>query len=144
MTKRLYVGNLPYSVTEDQLRDLFTQVGEIERLTIITDRETGRSKGFGFVEMATEELAQEAIRRFNGYSLSNRSLTVNEAKPREQRTDGPRPGGFRDGGGYGRDSYGGSRDSYGGYGGGRDSGGYGGGRDRRDDYGGGRDRRDRY
>ena len=98
MTKRLYVGNLPYSVTEDDLRDLFNQVGEVETLTIITDRETGRSKGFGFVEMATEELAQTAITRFNGYSLDNRSLTVNEAKPREERGggNGGNRGGYRE------------------------------------------------
>jgi len=92
------VGNLPYSVTEDDLRDLFNQVGEVETLTIITDRETGRSKGFGFVEMATEELAQTAITRFNGYSLDNRSLTVNEAKPREERGggNGGNRGGYRE------------------------------------------------
>lgn len=102
MTKRLYVGNLPYSITEDELRDLFNQVGEIEKLTIITDRDTGRSKGFGFVEMATEELAQTAITRFNGYSINNRSLTVNEAKPREERGGGGGYGGNR--GGY-RENY---------------------------------------
>jgi RNA recognition motif-containing protein len=75
---------------------LFEQAGEIAEVTVITDRETGRSKGFGFVEMATEEGAQEAIRRFNGYSLNNRPLTVNEARPREERSGGN--GGFRRGG----------------------------------------------
>lgn len=95
MTKKLYVGNLPYSATEDQLRALFSQAGEIKTVTVITDRETGRSKGFGFVEMATEEGAREAIKQFNGYQLQSRPLTVNEARPREERP--PRSGG----GGYG-------------------------------------------
>ncbi|MFO7322198.1 MAG: RNA-binding protein [Chloroflexota bacterium] len=103
MTKRLYVGNLPYSATEAQIRQLFSQAGKITGVTLITDRETGRSKGFGFVEMSTDDEAQEAIRRFNGYSMNNRSLTVNEARPREER---PRTGGYnsgdgRRGGGYG-------------------------------------------
>jgi RNA recognition motif-containing protein len=88
MTRKLYVGNLPYSVNEDMLRELFGQAGEIASVNIITDRDTGRSKGFGFVEMATEEEAQEAIKRFNGYSLDNRPLTVNEARPREERPSG--------------------------------------------------------
>jgi RNA recognition motif-containing protein len=88
MTRKLYVGNLPYSVNEDSLRELFAQAGEIASVNIITDRDTGRSKGFGFVEMATEEEAQEAIRRFNGYSIDSRPLTVNEARPREERPSG--------------------------------------------------------
>lgn len=147
MTKRLYVGNLSYSVTEEELRALFEQVGATEKVTVITDRESGRSKGFGFVEMTTDELAQEAIRRLNGSNFMTRTLTVNEAKPREDRPP-------RSGGGYGggdRGGYGGG--DRGGYGGG-DRGGYGGGGyggrgDR--DYGGrddggrrDRDRRDRY
>jgi RNA recognition motif-containing protein len=90
MTKKLYVGNLPYSATQEQIRELFAQVGEPTEVNIITDRDTGRPKGFGFVEMATEEAAQEAIRRFNGYSLDNRALTVNEARPREERSGGRR------------------------------------------------------
>ena len=94
MNKKLYIGNLPYSATAEEIRALFEQVGEIADVAVISDRETGRSKGFGFVEMATEDLAQEAIRRFNGYSMNNRPLTVNEARPREER---PR----RDSGGYG-------------------------------------------
>lgn len=85
MAKKLYVGNLPYSVTQDELRELFAQVGEPTEINLITDRDTGRPKGFGFVEMATDEEAQEAIRRFNGFSLQNRALTVNEARPREER-----------------------------------------------------------
>src|SRR5512143_3795460 len=103
MNKKLYVGNLPYSTTEAQVRDLFGQAGEITEVALITDRETGRPKGFGFVEMATEEAAQEAIKRFNGYSLDNRNLTVSEARPREERSGGGVGGGRRDdrGGGYG-------------------------------------------
>ena len=122
MNKKLYVGNLPYNTTEAQVRELFEQAGDITDVALITDRETGRPKGFGFVEMATVEGAQEAIKRFNGYSLSNRNLTVNEARPREERSGG--------GGGYG----GGRRDD-------RDGGGYGGGRR---DSGGGSGRRDRF
>src|SRR5258707_5605394 len=83
MNKKLYVGNLPYNTTEAQVRELFEQAGEITEVALITDRETGRPKGFGFVEMATVEGAQEAIKRFNGYSLNERNLTVNEARPRE-------------------------------------------------------------
>jgi len=105
VTKKLYVGNLPYNTTETDLRALFEQVGEIADATVITDRETGRSKGFGFVEMATEEGAQEAIRRFNGYEMNNRPLTVNEARPREERSGG---------GGYGGGRRGGDRDRRGG------------------------------
>lgn len=93
MAKKLYVGNLSYNVTEGQLRELFSEVGEIADATVITDRDSGRSKGFGFVEMATEEQAQEAIKRFNGYTLDERPLTVNEARPREER---PRSGGGGD------------------------------------------------
>jgi RNA recognition motif-containing protein len=119
MTKKLYVGNLSYDTTQEQLHELFSQAGEVSEIALITDRETGRAKGFGFVEMATEEGAQEAIKRFNGTTLDNRSLTVNEARPREERSGG--------GGGYG-----GGRSGGGGYGGG--GGGYGGGRS-----GGGRD-----
>jgi cold-inducible RNA-binding protein len=104
MNKKLYVGNLPYSTTEAQVRALFEQAGEITEVALITDRETGRPKGFGFVEMATEEAAQEAIKRFNGYALDNRNLTVNEARPREERSGGGGFGGGRRddrGGGYG-------------------------------------------
>ena len=102
MNKKLYVGNLPYSTTEAQVRALFEQAGEITDVALITDRETGRPKGFGFVEMATEEAAQEAIKRFNGYPMENRNLTVNEARPREERSGGGF-GGRRDdrNGGYG-------------------------------------------
>jgi RNA recognition motif-containing protein len=85
---KLYVGNLSYDVTQEQMRELFAQAGEITEITIITDRETGRSKGFGFVEMTTADAASEAIKRFNGYNMDNRSLTVSEARPREERSSG--------------------------------------------------------
>jgi RNA recognition motif-containing protein len=88
MAKKLYVGNLPFNTTQAQIRELFEQAGEIAEINLITDRYTGTPKGFGFVEMATEEAAQEAIKRFNGYSLDNRALTVNEARPREERSGG--------------------------------------------------------
>ncbi len=92
MNKKLYVGNLPYSTAEDQLQELFSQAGEVTQVIVIKDRDTGRSKGFGFVEMESEAGAEEAIKRFNGYSMGNRALTVNEARPREER---PNNGGFR-------------------------------------------------
>jgi RNA recognition motif-containing protein len=88
MAKKLYVGNLAYSTTQEQIQELFSQAGEITEITLITDRDTGRPKGFGFVSMATEEGAQAAIKRFNGYTLDNRALTVNEARPREERSGG--------------------------------------------------------
>ncbi len=102
MTKKLYVGNMSYDTTQEQIRELFSQAGEVTDVSLITDRETGRPKGFGFVEMATDEGAQEAIKRFNGYTLGNRNLTVNEARPREER--GPRRD---DRGGYSGGSRGG-------------------------------------
>ena len=95
MAKKLYVGNLSYDTTESQIRELFAQAGEVDSVALITDRDSDRPKGFGFVEMNTEEQAQEAIKRFNGYSLDNRNLTVSEARPREERSGG--------GGGYGGD-----------------------------------------
>ncbi len=96
MAKRLYVGNLPYSANEDTLRDLFSQYGDVESAQIATDRETGRSRGFGFVDMATDAEADAAIQGLSGYSLDGRPLTVQEARPRE--TAGAR-GGFGRGGG---------------------------------------------
>ncbi len=123
MTKKLYVGNMAYDTTQDQIRELFSQAGEVSEVSLITDRETGRPKGFGFVEMATEEGSKEAIKRFNGYMLGNRNLTVNEARPREERSGG---GGYG-GGGYGG---GGRRDNRSGGGNRRDGGGYGGNRNR--------------
>ena len=85
MAKKLYVGNLSYDATQDQVKTLFSQAGEVQEVTLITDRESGRPKGFGFVEMVSEEAAQEAIKRFNGFSFLNRSLNVTEARPREER-----------------------------------------------------------
>src|SRR5258707_5012610 len=96
MNKKLYVGNLPYSVTERDLRDLFEQAGEVTDAAVITDRETGRSKGFGFVEMNTPEDATKAITQFNGHTLNNRQIQVSESRPREER--GPRSGGGSRGG----------------------------------------------
>ncbi|MDR1398277.1 MAG: RNA-binding protein [Desulfarculales bacterium] len=79
----IYVGNLPFATSDNDLRDLFTQAGAVVSARVITDRETGRSRGFGFVEMDSPEEAKEAIQRFHGYSLNGRNLTVNEAKPRK-------------------------------------------------------------
>jgi RNA recognition motif-containing protein len=97
--QKLYVGGLPYSVTEDQLRDIFAAHGTVESAVVISDRMTGRSKGFGFVEMGSQEEAQTAMDNLNQTQLEGRSLTVNEAKPRQPRNDG---GGGGGGGGGGR------------------------------------------
>jgi len=114
VTKKLYVGNMSYETTEQQIRELFSQAGEITEISLITDRDTGRPKGFGFVEMATEDGAKEAIKRFNGYSMNDRTLTVNEARPREERSGGG-GGGYRGGGDRGGDRGGsGGRGGYGG------------------------------
>ena len=107
MGTKLYVGNLSYSTTEDTIRNLFAQAGEIAEVAFIMDRDTGRPKGFGFVTMATEEGAQEAIRRFNGQTVDNRALTVNEARPREERSGGF-GGGSRGFGGGGNNRGGGN------------------------------------
>lgn len=106
MESKLYVGNLSYNVTEDQLRELFSQAGQIKDVALITDRQTGRSKGFGFVEFATQEEAQKAIEMFNNHELDGRPLTVNIARPREERGGGG-GGGYRGGGerGGGRRRY---------------------------------------
>jgi len=88
MNKKLYVGGLPYSVTEDKLQEIFSAHGTVESARVITDRFTGRSRGFGFVEMSTEEEAQTAIDSLNGSDLDGRSLTVNEARPQENRGGG--------------------------------------------------------
>ena len=100
MGKKLYVGNLPFSATDDSLMEVFSQAGQVESAKIITDRDTGRSKGFGFVEMSTDEEAQQAITKFNGVDFEGRSLTVNEARPMAPREGG---GGGRGFGGGGRD-----------------------------------------
>ena len=85
MAKKLYVGNLSYDMTEDALKDTFSQAGTVESAVIIKDKMSGRSKGFGFVEMSTDEEAQKAIEMFNGKELDGRTLTVNEARPMEER-----------------------------------------------------------
>ena len=98
---KLYVGGLPYAVTEDQLRELFSAHGTVESSTVITDRMTGRSKGFGFVEMSSQEEAQTAMDNINNTQMEGRSITVNEAKPREPRGGGGGGGGGGYGGGGG-------------------------------------------
>ena len=94
MGKRLYVGNIPFTSTEDDLRDMFGQIGEVTSVSIITDRMTGRSRGFGFVEMASDEDASAAIERMNDQKLGDRTLVVNEARPQGGRRGGD-GGGFR-------------------------------------------------
>ncbi len=116
MGSKIYVGGLPYAATEQQLSDLFAQHGAVESARVITDKFTGQSRGFGFVEMTTGEDAQKAIAALNGTQMDGRTLTVNEAKPMEPRTGG--------GGG------GGGRGGFGGGGGGGDRGGGGGGGNR--------------
>ena len=130
MGKRLYVGNLSYDVDSSALQDLFAAHGSVTSAEVISDRMTGRSKGFGFVEMGTDEEAAAAIAALNGQENGGRTLTVNEAKPREERSGG--------GGGGGRGGYGGGGGGRGGYGGGG-GGGRGGDRGGRGG-GGGRDR----
>jgi RNA recognition motif-containing protein len=137
----IYVGNLPFSTTEQDLVDLFSQHGKVERSSIIIDRETGRSRGFGFVEMSNDAEAKAAIAAMNGYSLGGRPLKVNEAQPKEQRGGGGGGGGWGGGGGGGgggwRGGGGGGRGGGGGGGGGwRGGGGGGGGRGDRGDRGG--------
>jgi RNA recognition motif-containing protein len=138
MGRRLYVGNLSYSVDSSELQQLFAQHGTVTSAEVISDRMTGRSKGFGFVEMGSDEEAQAAIAALNGQEHGGRALTVNEAKPREERSGGGGGGGGRSfgGGGGGGRGYGGGGGGYGGGGGGGR--GFGGGRDRGDR--GGRDR----
>lgn len=121
MAKKLYVGNLSYDTSDSKLQEMFEEYGAVQSAQVIMDRDTGRSKGFGFVEMSSDQEAQAAINGLNGKEAGGRSLTVNEARPREDRGGGSR-GGY--GGGGGRSGGGGGRS--GGGGGGR--GGYGGGR----------------
>ena len=119
METKIYVGNLSYETTEEDLRSLFAQAGTVASVALIKDRDTGQSKGFAFVEMSNQSEAEKAIQTFNGYTLANRPLKVNLARPREERGGG----GFRDrrgGGGYNR----------GGPGGGYNRGGPGGGKTR--------------
>ena len=125
MGNKLYVGNLAYSVRDESLQEAFSQFGTVISAKVMMDRETGRSKGFGFVEMSTDEEAQAAINGMNGQALEGRAIVVNVARPREDRPGGG--GGFGGGGGGGRGGYGGGGGSRGGYGGGGGGGGYGGG-----------------
>ena len=125
MGRKLFVGNLNFKTSSDDLRELFGQVGTCESAQVMMDRATGRSRGFGFVEMSTDEEAAEASQKFNGYEFQGRNLNVNEAR---ERTPGGGGGGYRPGGGYGGGG-GGYRPGGGGYGGG----GYGGGGDRGND-----------
>jgi RNA recognition motif-containing protein len=126
MAKNIYVGNLTWDATSDDLLALFQEHGAVARAQVITDRETGRSRGFGFVEMDNDGEAQKAIDALNGQDFRGRALTVNEARPREDRGSGGGGGGRGYGGGRGGGGYGGGG---GGYGGGRSGGGggYGGG-----------------
>jgi RNA recognition motif-containing protein len=101
MGRKLFVGNLSFSVGETELKQLFEQKGGVESVTVMRDTETGRSRGFGFVEMSSEEAAQKAIKELNEFSVDGRNLTVNEARPKQERR-----GGFR-GGGKGRGGFGG-------------------------------------
>ena len=120
MTTKLYVGNLAFETSSNDLETLFAKAGTVQSVSLIEDRETGRSRGFGFVEMSSKEEAQKAIEQFNGKEINGRNLNVNEAKPRENR-----------GGGGGRGGFGGGRGGGGGFGGNRSGGGgrggYGGG-----------------
>ena len=111
MAKKLYVGGLPYATTDVELKDAFAQAGTVTSAVIIMDRMTGRSKGFGFVEMSSDEEAQKAVDTMNGKEFGGRTLTVNEARPMEERPRGGGGGGYRGGG------------DRGGYGGGRGNGG---------------------
>lgn len=114
MGKKLYVGNLPYSTNDQILKSKFEEVGSVESSKVITDRETGRSKGFGFIEMATEEDAQAAIEKFHGKEFEGRPMTVSEAKPMSNDHGGGAGGGHRGGGSRGGDrgGFGGGRNRY--------------------------------
>jgi cold-inducible RNA-binding protein len=107
--KNIFVGNLPFSATEDALRDLFSPMGELQQVRIMTDRDTGKSRGFAFVEMTQDEDAAKAIAALNGKDFDGRALTVNEARPKPARSGGFRPGG---GGGYGGNRSGGGGGGY--------------------------------
>jgi len=129
MSMKLYVGNLAFQTSSEDLQQLFAQAGTVESASVVEDRETGRSRGFGFVEMSSKEEGEKAIEQFNGKDFGGRNLTVNEAKPRENRTGGGGGRGGYGGGGGGRGgSGGGGGRGGGGYGGGGGRGGGGGGR----------------
>lgn len=119
MAKKLFVGGLPWSVTDNELRDMFAEQGEVISASVLMDRETGRSRGFGFVEMANDEDAEKAIKMLNNSKVGERSIIVNEAKPREENSGGYGGGGGnhygndRRGGGGGYNRGGGNRGGYG-------------------------------
>jgi RNA recognition motif-containing protein len=138
---KLYVGNLSFDTTNEQLQEMFAQAGTVESASVVEDRETGRSRGFGFVEMASKEDGQKAIEQFNGKEVNGRSLNVNEARPREDRGGGGGGRGGFGGGGNRGGGGGGGRGGYGGGGGGNRGGGGGG---RGGDYGGNKDREPRW
>ena len=123
MSTKLYVGNLAFQTTSQELQELFAQAGTVESASVVEDRDTGRSRGFAFVEMSTKEEGAAAIEQFNGKEVGGRALKVNEAKPRENRSGGGGRG--FGGGGGGRGGYGGNR------GGGGNGGNYGGNREPR-------------
>lgn len=125
MSMKLYVGNLSYQTSSDQLKQLFSQAGTVDSVTIVEDRETGRSRGFGFVEMSSRTEGEKAIEQFNGVEFNGRTLTVNEARQREDRGMGGNRGGGRGGGG------GGGFNARRGGGGGGGGGGFGGGNRKR-------------
>jgi len=119
MAKNIYVGNLAWECSSDDLVNLFGQFGQVARAQVVMDRETGRSRGFGFVEMANDSEASAAMEGLNGHQLNGRALTANEARPREEGgSSGGGRGGYGGGAG-GRGGFGGGRSSGGGYGGGR-------------------------
>ena len=123
MSMKLYVGNLSFDTSNSELQELFASVGTVESATVVEDRDTGRSRGFGFVEMSTKEEGDNAIDQLNGKEVNGRELKVNEAKPRENRAGGGGGGGYGGGGGGGgrggsRGGGGGNRGGGGGYGGG--------------------------
>jgi len=118
MSTKLYVGNLSFNTSNEDLQELFGQAGTVESVNIVEDRDTGRSRGFGFVEMSSKEEGETAIEQLNGKEIDGRALTVNEARPREERSGG---------GGGGNRGGGGGRGGYGGGGGGNRGGGGGGG-----------------
>ncbi|HEX5131358.1 MAG TPA: RNA-binding protein [Candidatus Krumholzibacteria bacterium] len=113
MNRKLYVGNLNYATTEDDLRELFSEVGPVASVSLVTDRETGRPRGFGFVEMETDEAAAQAVEKLNNRELASRTLTVNIARPKTDSRGGGGGGRGGFGGGGGRGGYGGGgRDRY--------------------------------
>ena len=136
MGNKLYVGNLSYNIRDEDLQQAFAQYGSVSSAKVMMDRDTGRSKGFGFVEMSSDAEAQAAINGMNGQALDGRAIVVNEARPREERPGGFGGGGGRSGGGGGFGGGGGGRSGGGGFGGGG-GGGYGGGGGGRSGGGGG-------